>query len=175
VALTIKRQFNFKVVNSTDSSGELDMAEKLGGNTVVQVGFIVRDIEKSIDAFTEVFGLEQRPGVNETASVETTNLRYSGQPSNGRAKLAFIPMGQVTIELIQPIGGPSTWQEFLDAHGEGVHHLAFMVEGTDRVVQVLQGQGIPVVQQGDYTGGRYTYLDSQEKLGVLLELLENFR
>jgi 4-hydroxyphenylpyruvate dioxygenase-like putative hemolysin len=83
-------------------------------------------------------------------------------------------MGQVTIELIEPVGGPSTWQEFLDKHGEGVHHLAFMVKGTDQVVAVLEGQGIPMVQQGDYTGGRYTYLDGESKLGVVLELLENF-
>lgn len=151
------------------------MGKSLGGNTIVQVGMVVRDIEKTIDAFTAVFGLEQRPGVIETETADKTNIKYRGQRTEGRAKLAFIPMGQVTVELIQPIGGPSTWQEFLDTRGEGVHHLAFMVEGTDQMVQTLQEQGIPVVQQGDYTGGRYTYLDGQEKLGVMLELLENFR
>jgi hypothetical protein len=42
------------------------------------------------------------------------------------------------------------------------------------VVQYLEGQGLEVVQQGDYTGGRYTYVDSASALGVALELLENF-
>jgi methylmalonyl-CoA/ethylmalonyl-CoA epimerase len=83
-------------------------------------------------------------------------------------------MGQVSLELIEPIGGPSTWREFLDERGEGVHHIAFTVEGTDEVVAFLAGAGIAVVQQGDYTGGRYTYVDSMSTLGVILELLENF-
>lgn len=151
------------------------MRESIGNKTIVQVGLIVRDIEKSIDSYMQVFGLDQRPGVQETDGVDVSHMKYRGAPSEARAKLAFIPMGQVTIELIEPIGGPSTWQEFLDTQGEGVHHLAFMVEGTPRVVSFLDGQGIPVVQQGDYTGGMYTYLDSTPQLGVMLELLENFK
>ena len=150
------------------------MVERFGKSPVVQVGLVVKDIEKSLDAYVEVFGLDQRPVVSETDNLEKSNMRYRGQPSEARAKLAFIPMGQVTIELIEPIGGPSTWQEFLDKHGDGVHHIAFMVEGTDQVVSVLQGQGIPLVQRGDYTGGMYSYLDSEPRLGVMLELLENF-
>lgn len=150
------------------------MTENFGKPTVVQVGLIVKDIEKSLDAYVEVFGLEQRPQVQLTDGVDQTNMKYHGEPSEARAKLAFIPMGQVTIELIEPVGGPSTWQEFLDTHGEGMHHIAFMVKGTDQVVSVLQGQGIPVIQQGDYTGGRYSYMESTAKLGLILELLENF-
>jgi catechol 2,3-dioxygenase-like lactoylglutathione lyase family enzyme len=150
------------------------MAEKIGSNTVVQVGLIVQDIEKTLDAYVDVFGLEQRPNVSETDSLDKSNMRYHGQPSEARAKLAFIPMGQVTIELIEPIGGPSTWKEFLDEHGEGVHHIAFFVKGTDNIVSILQGKGIPLVQRGDYTGGMYNYLGSEKKLGVILELLENF-
>jgi 4-hydroxyphenylpyruvate dioxygenase-like putative hemolysin len=83
-------------------------------------------------------------------------------------------MGQVSLELIEPLGGPSTWKDFLDEKGEGVHHIAFMVEGTDEVVARLETQGVSLVQQGYYTGGMYSYLDSAAKLGVILELLENF-
>jgi 4-hydroxyphenylpyruvate dioxygenase-like putative hemolysin len=83
-------------------------------------------------------------------------------------------MGQVSLELIEPIGGPSTWREFLDQRGEGVHHIAFVVRDTDEVVELLEGKGVGVIQQGDYTGGRYTYVDSAPTLGVILELLENF-
>jgi archaellum component FlaG (FlaF/FlaG flagellin family) len=83
-------------------------------------------------------------------------------------------MGQVSLELIEPIGGPSTWREFLDEKGEGVHHIAFFVKDTGEAVRFLDGVDISVVQQGDYTGGRYTYMDSASALGVALELLENF-
>jgi methylmalonyl-CoA/ethylmalonyl-CoA epimerase len=150
------------------------MTEGLGTNTVVQVGMIVRDIEKSLDAYMDVFELQERPSVSVVDPVEISKMEYKGESSTGLAKLAFIPMGQVTVELIEPIGGPSTWQEFLDTHGEGVHHIAFNVKGTDRVVSFLNGKGIPLVQQGHYTGGMYSYLDSAPQLGVILELLENF-
>lgn len=150
------------------------MPEKFGNHTVVQVGLIVKDIEKSLDAYVEVFGLEKRPEVQLTDTVDKSHMKYRGEPSEALAKLAFIPMGQVTIELIEPIGSPSTWKEFLDTHGEGMHHIAFMVKGTDQVVSLLNGQGIPLVQQGDYTGGMYSYMDSTAKLGLILELLENF-
>jgi methylmalonyl-CoA/ethylmalonyl-CoA epimerase len=150
------------------------MSDGLGTNLVTQVGIIVRDIEKSVDAYVDVFGLKERPGISITDTLDKANTRYMGKPSEARARLAFINMGQVTIELIEPIGGPSTWKDFLDAHGEGVHHIAFVVKGTDQVVAYLDSKGIPLIQRGDYTGGQYTYLDSAQRLGVILELLENF-
>ncbi len=72
------------------------------------------------------------------------------------------------------MGGPSTWKDFLDEKGEGVHHIAFMVKGTDQVVARLEKKGIGLIQQGHYTGGMYSYMDSEASLGVILELLENF-
>jgi catechol 2,3-dioxygenase-like lactoylglutathione lyase family enzyme len=150
------------------------MAEGLGTNIVTQVGIIVKDIEKSLDAYVDVFGLEQRPDVIITDGPDQANTKYRGQTSDAVAKLAFIHVGQVDIELIEPVGGPSTWKEFLDTHGEGVHHIAFFIKGTDKVVAYLEGKGIPMVQRGDYTGGMYTYMDAAPKLGVMLELLENF-
>jgi methylmalonyl-CoA/ethylmalonyl-CoA epimerase len=141
---------------------------------VTQVGIIVKNIEKTLDAYMEVFQLNQRPDIIITDGQEKSNMRYRGQPSDAVAKLAFIHLGQVDIELIEPVGEPSTWKEFLDNHGEGVHHIAFVIKGTDRVVAYLEGNGIPLVQRGDYTGGRYSYMDSAPKLGVILELLENF-
>ena len=145
----------------------------LGTTVMCQVGLIVRDIERSSEAYSRVFGLP-RPEVIVTDGPEIAHTRFRGQPTDARAKLAFFDMGQVSLELIEPIGGPSTWREFLDERGEGVHHIAFTVEGTDEVVAFLAEAGIPVVQQGDYTGGRYTYVDSAPALGVILELLENF-
>lgn len=144
----------------------------IGTRVVCQVGLVVRDIERVIAAYSRVFGVP-RPACIVTDEPEMAHTHYRGQPTDARAKLAFFDMGQVTLELIEPIGGPSTWQEFLDEHGEGVHHIAFTVQDTDRVVAFLEQNDIAVIQQGDYTGGRYTYVDSAADLGVILELLEN--
>jgi len=85
-------------------------------------------------------------------------------------------MGQVQIELIEliePVGASSTWQEALDAQSEGFHHIAFKVQGTDEVVAYLEGKGGTLVQQGHYTGGMYSCID-MPALHLVLELLENF-
>lgn len=148
------------------------MSDGIGTNVICQIGLIVRDVEKVSKAYAEVFKLPV-PGIITTDPVEKAHTKYRGQPSDARAKLAFFNFGSLSIELIQPLGGKSTWQEFLDAHGEGVHHIAFNVKGTDQVVACLEGQGMKMVQRGDYTGGCYTYIESQDKLKVILELLES--
>ena len=109
-----------------------------------------------------------------TDGYELAKTSYRGQPSLAQAKLAFFDMGQVQIELIEPIGQPSTWKEWLDEHGDGFHHIAFHIKGTDKVVAYLETNGIPLVQQGQYPGGMYSYLDASNSLGMVLELLENF-
>jgi methylmalonyl-CoA/ethylmalonyl-CoA epimerase len=153
-----------------DSGGQ----QGIGTHVATQIALVVKDINKTIDAYCRVLGLP-RPGVMIT-DAENANGMYRGEPTNAQAKLAFFNLGSVTLELIEPLpgGGGSVWQEVLDEKGEGVHHIAFNIEGTDRVTEYLAGHDIPVIQQGDYTGGMYTYVDSEPVLGVMLELLENF-
>jgi catechol 2,3-dioxygenase-like lactoylglutathione lyase family enzyme len=147
----------------------------LGTTQVCQVGLVVYDIEKSLDAYCEVFGVTPRPAVRITDDYEVSKAVYRGEPTRARAKLAFIDMGQVQIELIEPVGESSTWKEALEGKGAGVHHIAFIVNDTDQVVQGLAEKDMPMVQQGHYTGGMYTYVDAIDKLGLTLELLENFK
>ena len=145
--------------------------EGLGTNTVAQIALVVNDIERSRGAWADVLGMPL-PEVSVTAPREETDARYRGEPTEARAKLAFFQMENITIELIEPVGEPSTWHDFLREHGEGVHHIAFRVEDGAETIARLDGMGMPVVQQGGFTNGRYTYFDSIAKLGVTLELLE---
>jgi catechol 2,3-dioxygenase-like lactoylglutathione lyase family enzyme len=140
---------------------------------VTQIGIIVRDIEESAERYSRLFGVPIPPVII-TDGYEKARTSFEGQPSYARAKLAFFKLGQVSLELIEPIGEPSTWKKHLDEKGESVHHIAFQVKGTPQVAAALADEGIPVQQQGYYTGGMYTYVDSADKLGVCLELLENF-
>jgi methylmalonyl-CoA/ethylmalonyl-CoA epimerase len=145
----------------------------IGSTVVTQIGLVVKDIDHSIDAYCEVFGLPH-PEVIITDDYAAAKTQYRGRPSFARAKLAFFHLGQVDLELIEPVGEPSTWKEALDAQGEGFHHIAFQIKDTGKVVQILESKGIPQVQQGHYTGGMYTYMDASKKLGLVLELLENY-
>lgn len=148
--------------------------EGIGTNVICQVGLVVRDIERTAKIYADVFGMDV-PKVIITDPEDISHIKFRGDPTQARAKLAFFQMGNVSLELIEPVGGPSTWKEFLDEHGEGVHHIAFRIEGMERVLTFLERKGISVVQRGDYTGGRYAYVDSASSLGVILELLENVK
>jgi len=144
----------------------------LGTNVMTQVGIVVRDIEETSQAYANFFGVE-KPKWFMTDTLDKTNTRYNGQPSEARAKLAFFHMGSLQLELIEPDENPSTWREYLDTHGEGVHHIAFVVEGMAEKTDAMEKLGMPLVQKGDYTGGRYAYMDTLKDLKVMLELLEN--
>jgi methylmalonyl-CoA/ethylmalonyl-CoA epimerase len=147
-------------------------AEGLGTRVVVQIAVVVKDIEKSAKAYADVLGVPV-PKWELTDSVEKAHTLYLGRPSKAQAKLAFIEMGNIVIELIEPVGGPSTWREFLETKGEGLHHIAFEVKDMDKRIAELKAKGVPLIQTGDYTGGRYAYLDGTARLALVLELLEN--
>lgn len=144
----------------------------LGTNVVAQIGIIVRDIEQVAQQYAELFDIE-KPAWAWTDAVDKAKTAYNGESTPARAKLAFIDAGQLQIELIEPDEHPSTWRQFLDEHGEGVHHIAFFVKGMKEMNERLESRGMPLIQKGEYTGGRYAYHDSFDQLKVLIELLEN--
>lgn len=146
----------------------------LGTNIVTQIGILVHDIEKTAQAWADFFGIE-KPNIIITDTVDKAQTEYRGNSTPARAKLAFINAGQLQIELIEPDNNPSTWREYLDEHGEGPHHIAFVIEGMKEKVTLLEGRGMPLIQKGEYTGGRYAYMDTFPQLKVLVELLENDR
>lgn len=148
------------------------MNNTLGTNIIAQIGIIVKNIEKTSQAYADFLGVE-KPPANWTDTVDKAETEYNDKPSPARAKLAFFDMGSLQLELIEPDEHPSTWREHLDEHGEGVHHIAFVVEDMKGTVQKMEAKGMPLIQKGEYTGGRYAYMDTNEDLKVLLELLEN--
>lgn len=144
----------------------------LGTNTVTQIGLVVSNIEETVQAWSALLGVPA-PDVLITDAVEVAHTEYRHQSSPARAKLAFFHLGQVDLELIEPIGEPSTWHDQLEAHGSSLHHIAFHVQGMPERIKALAEYGLPLIQRGDYTGGRYAYLDGNEQYGAIVELLEN--
>ena len=148
------------------------MTQALDTTTVVQVAIVVDDIETKAQAWANILGLPV-PDLIIGGTVDKANAEYKGESTRVRAKFALFNLGQVALELIEPIDGPSTWKDQLDQHGSSLHHIAFRIKGMSEKVAYLASQGVPLIQRGDYTGGRYAYLDGVEKLGLILELLEN--
>lgn len=144
----------------------------LGTKLITQIGILVHDIEATSQAYAQFFGVE-KPQCSITDEVDKTQTQYRGKRSAARAKLAFFDMGSLQLELIEPDHNPSTWRESLDKNGEGPHHIAFVIEGMNEKIAVLERNQIPLLQKGEYTGGRYAYIDTLRDLKVIIELLEN--
>ncbi len=162
---------SFQPITEGKSSDE--QPEIFGNGVVVQIGIIVKDIEKTSRAYADLLEVDM-PEWFLTDNMDKAHTVFKGKLSEARAKLAFFQLKNITIELIEPVGGPSTWQEFLDTKGEGVHHIAFEIKGMDGKIIHLQRKGMSLLQRGDYEEGQYSYIDGSAQLGVILELLENF-
>ncbi|HWA25039.1 MAG TPA: VOC family protein [Lacunisphaera sp.] len=147
----------------------------LGTRRVCQIAVVVRDIEQSARAYAEFFGLPVPPIITTEPGLKV-NQTYRGQPSDARCKLAFFQLDNTEIELTQPLGGPSSWQDILDEKGECIHHIAFQVTGTAEKTRLLQARGISLLHQGgDPKTGQFSYFDTREQLGLIVETLEGYR
>jgi methylmalonyl-CoA/ethylmalonyl-CoA epimerase len=147
----------------------------IGTDIVTQVGLIVEDIEKTSQNYADILGVP-KPPIIVTPGYAVSKTTYNGEPSDATAKLAFFDFGQLQLELIEPDEKPSVWREFLEEKGEGAQHVAFQIKDTQRVTDYLAKHGIEIAQQGLYAdgSGMYTYMHSEETLGAVVELLENF-
>ena len=67
-------------------------------------------------------------------------------------------------------------QDFLDEHGEGIHHIAFGVKSTDEKIVACEAMGMKCTQRGKYGdgGGEYAYLDATDMLKCFIETLESY-
>lgn len=132
---------------------------------------VVKNADRIAAKLSRITGMDV-PATILTDDYEKARTQFRGDPSRAKAKLIIFDMGPVAIEIIEPIGGPSTWREFLDSRGEGVHHIAFTVKDASRAADGLAADGVPAIQSGVFEGGKYIYMDGEKELGVILELLE---
>lgn len=104
---------------------------------------------------------------------------YRGQPAAFDQELGWQRHGQVTFEWIRSLAGPTVYDDFLRAHGEGVHHLGFAVDDMDAALAHWKAAGFDAVQSGAWGeagkpgSGRYAYLDTDRAGGLVIELLWN--
>ena len=137
----------------------------LDSNVIMQIGIVVRDIEAAAKRYAALFGVEPSPVRN-----VFPNITYRGRKVRPKAKICAFQMGSVTLELVEPDDTPTSWKEYLDNKGEGVHHLGVMVNDLDDAMNVLAENGISARQAGGAGWGSYTLVESEEQLGVVYNI-----
>ncbi len=135
---------------------------------VLQIGFIVRDVEAAARRWTELFDFDSLKIVDWPLR-EDMRAELRGKPIDLKMRIAFIETGSVQLEFIQPLEPNNIYTEFLETRGEGLHHILFDVPDPAQVADRL---GVDILQTGSTVrpGGYWAFLDTEKLLGFILEL-----
>jgi methylmalonyl-CoA/ethylmalonyl-CoA epimerase len=138
---------------------------------LVQIGVVVADLNQTTKLLTSLFGIGPFRFV-EWPDRPESKYYYRGAEEHIRIKQAFVQMGDVEVELIQPLEGHNGYQDFLNETGGGIHHVLFEVPDIDSVIQELAKSGVTVLQSGTgiRPGTRWALLDTRKLVGFLVEL-----
>ena len=113
------------------------------------IGMVVRDLDKTVKRL-EALGIGPFEPAQPPPGAE--GLYYRGQPLVANFKGLVAHLGDIELELFQPMGKPNPWEEFLETKGEGIHHIGFHVDDVEKEVARLTGQGAEVTLTGKVNG-----------------------
>ena len=132
-------------------------------------GVVVKDIDNAI-AYLESLGIGP---FSMPDNVKWVDIPFKGElhgkPAEWSVKISNASVGNHEIELLQPSGGPSILQEFLDEHGEGVHHVAYLAENVKKELEKLSGHGIEILTSANLDTGGFAYIRTGNA-GMVIEI-----
>ena len=139
------------------------------------VGWVVGDCAAAQQELSARLGAGPFLSAGEEARFDGVLMR--GKPTSFALRIAFGALGGVLLELLEPLDDRSPHAEFRASHGEGLHHLAFLVPDFDeQLAAVRSNAGATADLLIDGTGTdnpvRWAYVDASEGRGTVIELLE---
>ncbi len=127
------------------------------------IGIAVKTLGLSSDLFSKLF--------------EQSNPHVENVPQQ-HANIAFFPVGDSSIELIESTAGDSSISKFIDKRGEGIHHICLEVNDIKKEIGRLKSLGFQFVSEQPSEGGDgflVVFLHPKSTNGVLIELAEKMR
>lgn len=88
---------------------------------------------------------------------------------------AMIPVGGSFVQLLQPLTESSPVGKYLEAKGEGLHHVAYAVVDIEASLAHLASQGARLIDPEPRVGGRgakIAFVHPKDLAGTLIELVE---
>jgi mannose-6-phosphate isomerase len=141
----------------------------------IQIGILVNDLEGTLSRLEKDLGIGPWRIVEYPPKGEAPAMEYHGQPGNFSAKFCFFNFKNIELEVIQPLSGQNIWQDWIDKHGPGIHHIKFLVDDHKSAEGYLNSKGYKIYQQGASVGineGKvWAFYDTYDKLGFDLELM----
>lgn len=125
------------------------------------LGIAVKDLDSAVSVLKTAFNLEVE-GIEEVPSQ--------------KVKVAFLPVGESRLELLEPTSDDSPIAKFLASRGEGFHHVAFKTENVEEALEHAQTQGLRLIDKEPRPGAHGTkvaFIHPKSTFGVLIELVED--
>lgn len=127
------------------------------------IGIAVRSIAKAGKFYTDILGLKIED--IECVADQKTNV-------------AFIPIEDSEVELLESTAPDGPVGKFIDAYGEGIQHIAFRVENIEAALNELKKKGVRLIDHEPRKGAggaRIAFIHPKESNGVLIELCERVK
>ena len=129
---------------------------------IEHLGIAVESIEKALPFFEKTLGLK-------CYAIE--------EVADQKVKTAFLKVGEVKLELLEPTSPDSTIAKYLEKRGQGVHHVAFCVEdGVANALAEAEADGIRLIDATPRKGAEnlnIAFLHPKSTIGILTELCEH--
>jgi methylmalonyl-CoA/ethylmalonyl-CoA epimerase len=126
---------------------------------VHHVAIVVADMDAALGMYRDTLGLP----VELVLPIESDGVT-----------IAFLPIGESKIELVEPTDETTGVARFLEKRGEGFHHVCFEVEDIDATLTDLGQRGVELIDSVGRPGaeGPVAFLHPRSCNGVLVELIE---
>lgn len=123
------------------------------------VAIVVEDIQSALGFWRDQLGLELD--------------HIEDVPSQG-SKVAFMPVGDSEVELVQPTNPESGLAKYLEKRGEGLHHLCIEVNDIEAMLSMLKEKGVRLINETplNLPGRRMAFVHPKAGNGVLIELYQ---
>ena len=137
---------------------------------VRQNGYVVRDVEAAMEHWIKVLGVGPFYYIEK---VPIDWFKHRGVEQDIQLSIAMANAGDLQIELIQQRNNaPSMYLEFLDAHGEGMQHMAWWSTTYQQDYDAALARGLTIGHEGQINGpqGRFAYFETELHPGTVMEL-----
>jgi len=124
------------------------------------IAIVVDDIECALVFWRDALGLE---------------LDHVEDVPEQKSRVAFLPVGEGKVELVEPTSDDSGVARYLKKHGPGMHHICLQVEALDSALAELTAKGVQLINDTPLEGSggkRLAFIHPKSTQGVLVELYE---
>jgi methylmalonyl-CoA/ethylmalonyl-CoA epimerase len=129
-------------------------------NRIAHIGIAVKNLDDSLRLYHKGLGL---------------SLHGRETVERDQVSVAFLPVGDTEVELLEPTSPESPIARFIEKRGEGIHHVAFEVDDIVKAMANLRSQGFRLIDEEPRIGAggaRVAFLHPRSTNGVLIELCE---